>query len=31
VGNLNTLRYLQTGRHEPDGLVWRYLARRRAS
>ncbi len=31
VRNLNTLRYLQTGRHEPDGLVWRYLARRRAS
>ena len=31
VGNLNTLRYVHTGQQRPDGLIWRHLARKRAS
>ncbi|MED5387285.1 MAG: NAD-binding protein [Pseudomonadota bacterium] len=29
--HLNALRYVQTGNQRPDGLIWRWLARRRAA
>ena len=29
--HLNALRYVQTGHQRPDGLVWRWLAKRRAA
>lgn len=29
--HLNSLRYVHTGEHRPDGWVWRHLARRRAA
>ncbi|MCG8392955.1 MAG: NAD-binding protein [Pseudomonadales bacterium] len=31
LNHRNALRYVQTGEQRPDGLVWRWLARRRAA